>query len=311
LLWSLRFHNRDGGFYWHWEPAGGGLYKAYHWPGFDSGKAYDERRVLELTRDRAFKIRGQKPPELRAPAAPTLLEIRDPAAISWQGSAGAEDYVVLRRLAQDNATWNVIARHVDDSAAPYRPLYSDTTAEPGKSYMYRVMARRGKWLSPESNVVGPVAVRHRTLVDECRDLSVMAATAGDVRPTTHDDRRRREDFHRVAVAPGGSVIYRVDQPILGWTLTAYCGQENSQLAAAYSTDGKGFEPATVERRDAPSAQGDYGYLHQITLSSHDAPPHALYLRFEAAKVAPAVVEFSHVEIQYGGQPLNGGRPPSP
>jgi len=34
LLWSLRFHNRDGGFYWHSEPSGRSLFKAYYYPGF-------------------------------------------------------------------------------------------------------------------------------------------------------------------------------------------------------------------------------------------------------------------------------------
>jgi endo-1,4-beta-mannosidase len=32
LVWSLRSHDRDGGFYWHSEPHGGDLFKAYHWP---------------------------------------------------------------------------------------------------------------------------------------------------------------------------------------------------------------------------------------------------------------------------------------
>ncbi|HMO86883.1 MAG TPA: hypothetical protein PKC18_18395, partial [Lacipirellulaceae bacterium] len=40
LIWSLRYHHRDGGFYWHDEPSGGRLYKAYHWPGFESGDRY-------------------------------------------------------------------------------------------------------------------------------------------------------------------------------------------------------------------------------------------------------------------------------
>ena len=45
LLWSLRFHNRDGGFYWHYEKRG---FESYHWPGFDSGKGIDERAVVRL-----------------------------------------------------------------------------------------------------------------------------------------------------------------------------------------------------------------------------------------------------------------------
>src|ERR1035437_5393006 len=48
LLWSLRFRNRDGGFYWHSEPYGGNLYKAFHWPGSALGEPYDETKLLNL-----------------------------------------------------------------------------------------------------------------------------------------------------------------------------------------------------------------------------------------------------------------------
>ncbi|MGC3956735.1 MAG: hypothetical protein QM813_01850 [Verrucomicrobiota bacterium] len=40
LMWSLRFHNNDGGYYWHHEPYGGDFFKAYHWPGGPAGAAY-------------------------------------------------------------------------------------------------------------------------------------------------------------------------------------------------------------------------------------------------------------------------------
>ena len=46
LLWSLRMHRREGGFYWHMEVGTGrNIYKAYHWPGFASGDRYDERQM--------------------------------------------------------------------------------------------------------------------------------------------------------------------------------------------------------------------------------------------------------------------------
>ncbi len=54
LIWSLRFHNRDGGFYSHSEPFGGDIFKAYHWPGFASGDAFDETRLLSLMRRKSF-----------------------------------------------------------------------------------------------------------------------------------------------------------------------------------------------------------------------------------------------------------------
>ncbi|HEX4932075.1 MAG TPA: cellulase family glycosylhydrolase, partial [Gemmatimonadaceae bacterium] len=96
LVWSLRVHNRDGGFYWHSEPAGGGLYKAYHWPGFRSGDAYDESALLASMRDKAFAIAGGPVPPLAAPAPPVLLPVPGVHAISWKGSAGASAYDVER-----------------------------------------------------------------------------------------------------------------------------------------------------------------------------------------------------------------------
>ena len=68
LLWSLRFRSRDGGFYWHSEPANQGRYKAFHWPGFPSGTAYEETDVLAFVRDTAFRIRGltATPPPVNA-----------------------------------------------------------------------------------------------------------------------------------------------------------------------------------------------------------------------------------------------------
>ena len=300
LLWSLRFHNRDGGFYWHWEPAGGGLYKAYHWPGFDSGAAYEERQVLALTREFAFKIRGLEPPPSPPPAAPTLLPIRDVAAISWQGSVGAQDYIV-ERSSSPSGPWEALGEPVDDASAPYQPLLHDRSAEPGKSYHYRIVARNNAGTSPPSNVVGPVLVSCRTLVDVCRDLSLAAATGGEVRPTHGDDRRRREDLHRLSIAPGGFVTYEVDKPIKGWEATLFADGESAGVVASYSTDGVQFEAASVERHDIGAGNLDYGYLHQILLHSRNVPAGARYLRLtatSAADVDSRSLELSHVEIRY-------------
>jgi len=96
LIWSLRFRNRDGGFYWHHEPLGGDLFKAYHWPGFESGKAYDEKNLMSLMRSRAFKIRNIAEPAIEKPAAPIMLDVIDNSRISFQGSAGAESYIIER-----------------------------------------------------------------------------------------------------------------------------------------------------------------------------------------------------------------------
>ncbi|MEM8900152.1 MAG: hypothetical protein AAGC85_18705, partial [Bacteroidota bacterium] len=50
LIWSLRRHHPEGGFYQHSEPFGQGLYRAYHYPGFTDGEMYDEQNFLRMAR---------------------------------------------------------------------------------------------------------------------------------------------------------------------------------------------------------------------------------------------------------------------
>jgi len=84
LIWSLRFHNRDGGFYWHTEPMGVQLYKSYHWPGFASGINYDEKNLLNTMRDYAYAIRNKQKKVIPLPEPPHLLPISHVSAIAWQ-----------------------------------------------------------------------------------------------------------------------------------------------------------------------------------------------------------------------------------
>ena len=110
LLWSLRFRDRDGGFYWHSEPFGGNLYKAFHWPGSALGEPYDEIKLMSLVRSNAFAIRGISVPEISIPAPPKLLPIADAAAISWQGTVGATGYQVERAAKRDGGWQMVLPR---------------------------------------------------------------------------------------------------------------------------------------------------------------------------------------------------------
>jgi hypothetical protein len=177
MLWSLRSHNRDGGFYWHSEPAGAGLFKAYHYPGFTTGNDYDETAVLTLLRTKAFAIRGLSPPALEKPTAPVLLPARSPAAITWQGSAGAERYDV-ERATGPKGPWIVAGKDIDDTWVQYRPLFSDESAEIGRAYYYRVRAKNEAGISPVSNVVGPLTAADRVVVDELQDFSKSFAHDG-------------------------------------------------------------------------------------------------------------------------------------
>jgi mannan endo-1,4-beta-mannosidase len=302
LLWSLRFHHRDGGFYWHSEPAGEGVYKAYHWPGFDSGDKYGEREIMRLTREKAYQIRGEKPPMPEVPAAPRLLSIADPAAISWQGSAGATAYMV-ERATNGAGPWTVLADGIDDTAIQYRPLFSDATAEPGQSYFYRLTAKNAAGSSTPSNIVGPVATEHRTLVDECRDLSLVTKTIGDVQPVTGEDRQRREDLHRLRIPAGAAVIYRTNGPIDSGEAIFYLSELASDAVAdpaslvdaLVSADGVEFTPISPEATllDGGEVDKDYGYLPRLRLDARDIPAGITHLKLSPRQGG----ELAHLSIR--------------
>jgi mannan endo-1,4-beta-mannosidase len=300
LLWSLRFHRREGGFYWHMEVGtGGNFYKAYHWPGFASGDAYGEREVLDLMRDNAFAIRGQLPPPIELPAAPTLLAIVTPAAISWQGSAGASSYDV-ERATTAAGPWSTIAQNVSDADTQYRPLFSDGTVEPGATYFYRILARNSAGASPPSDVVGPVAAKCRTLVDECVDLSLVADTKGDVVPRSDNARQTQEDAHRLALPPGGDIVYQVDEPIQAFRIYGFAGGV-ADLQVSASADGKNFADVEMDRKSFNFGQGDYGYKVPVLFTGAVETSGPTYLKFSLPAATAEPVQLSRVEIEYGGR----------
>jgi hypothetical protein len=295
LVWSLRFHHKDGGFYWHSEPAGGRLYKAYHWPGFETGTAYQEREVMRLTQVKAFQIRDLAVPTAQPPAAPRLLDIADVAEISWQGSAGARDYFVERAPSADGP-WRTVGDNVDDTRVQYRPLFNDESVTPGESYFFRVSARNEAGVSPPSNVVGPVKAVCWTVVDEGQDLSKTVATSAGVKAVTGDDRRRREDAHRLAVPKDGSITYRVAAALNCCEAIVFREQTEASIEFACSSDGKTFARVDADLKAGPTDSGDYGYLQQLDALATKFPAGSLYLRL-TARGAP--VEVSRIEIRYG------------
>jgi mannan endo-1,4-beta-mannosidase len=261
LLWSLRFRDRDGGFYWHSEPLGGNLYKAFHWPGSAIGAAYDEINLMALVRRQAFAIRGLTPPPIPAPAPPTLLPISDPAAISWQGSVGAADYTV-ERAAGAGGPWQTVGNKIDESFVQYRPLFADEAAPAGEWY-YRVRANNAAGVSEPSNVVGPVKVTQATLVDELADFSKVSARDGGLEIKTRDCRNAKEDAHRAGGVAGDALTYRVPAAIESFRVFAFFPKDIADLKFAVSDDGKTWRDVTAGRESYFEGAGDYNYWKPV------------------------------------------------
>ena len=162
LMWSIRSHRRDGGWYYHNE--GGTPVNSFHVPGFSSGFVYDEIKMLDLLRNEAYLIRGIHAPEIDKPSpAPVLLLRKD--GFTWRGSAGAAFYTLER---SENATgpWKVIATGLDDSVlsdvVKFEPspeasepltLYSDESALSGKLYYYRIRGENIAGTSGYSEII--------------------------------------------------------------------------------------------------------------------------------------------------------------
>ena len=293
LLWSLRSHRREGGFYWHSEPLGSGLFKAYHWPGFTSGGDYDERRLLAVMRDRAFAIQGRPTPPLEPPAPPLLLPIDDVSRISWQGAVGASAYVV-ERSAKEGGPWAVVADAVSDAVDPYEPLFHDASAVVGERYHYRVRARNLAGVSSPSNVVGPVAVSRATLVDTMRSRAIPYASRGEVTVSTGDDRQFRERLHRRRAPNGSELLYALPGPIEGFRVQAFSQETDDPLVILGSPDGRTFGPLPTERESFALGDEDYGYAVPVLYSGRGREGD-LYLKIVFRNPAQlARVEIDHL-----------------
>jgi len=262
LLWSLRFHDRDGGFYWHTEPGlGGNRYKAFHWPGSTIANDYDEIALMAIVRSNAFAIRGLAVPPIPPPAPPNLLPITDAAAISWQGSVGAAGYQV-ERAAKKSGDWQLIATNVDESFTQYRPQFADENVPAGNWY-YRVSARNESGISEPSNIVGPVKVKAATLVDELADLSKIHSQSGDWKIATRDCRSANEDANRAAGTAGSVLIYQSPNAVQSFRVFVFYPKAQNDVKFSVSDDGQNFKAVTAQQEVYFKGAGDYGYWKPV------------------------------------------------
>ncbi|MFO1389684.1 hypothetical protein [Cellvibrio sp.] len=162
LLWSIRSHRRDGGFYYHNE--GGTPINSFHIPGFAAGYHFQEQQILDLVKREGYAMRGLKVPPIKKPDQAPVLFSRKKGALVWRGSTGASDYTV-ERSEKKNGGWKVVATGIQDSVIfdvkKYEedktheptPLWFDETGEREKTYYYRVKGRNAGGETGYSNVI--------------------------------------------------------------------------------------------------------------------------------------------------------------
>lgn len=301
LLWSMYFHRESGGFHWHQIFTYPAVW-SYHWPGFPSAEAQREIGLLQALREAAFRIQGKPVPPLPVPEAPVLLPFSETPVFSWRGSAGASGYDV-ERAARADGPWTKLAANLSDADTAYRPLFSDTTARAGETWFYRVLARNAAGASGPSNVVGPVAVRRVTFVDELQDFSrVRAKTGGLTLDNAYNGLYAEYLFRARGDAPD-ALTYRVPGVIAAITVTAFFADPGGDLTLEVSADGTNYAPLSPRRqaRSFPALVGGPAAGKRRTLVEYagEPPPGATHLRVRWH--GPA--ELDRVEIVH-----DGGRP---
>lgn len=216
---------------------------------------------MALVRRYAFDLRGAPELQVSVPLPPRLLPIDDAAAITWQGSVGAESYIV-ERAAEEKGPWIVAGAGIDESFTQYRPLFADESASKGK-WFYRVRAKSSSGVSTPSNVVGPVTVRHASLVDELADFSRALSTSGNLKLATHDTRKAKEDAHRVTGAASAALFYERPTEIEDVRVFAFFPAAIADLKFSISNDGRNYGPISASRDAVPQASDDYGYWKPV------------------------------------------------
>lgn len=165
LIWSIRGHRRDGGWYYHNE--GGTTVNSFHVPGFSAGYVYEETRLLDLLRTEAFLIRGIAPEAVALPSpVPVLMQKGD--GFTWRGSTGAAFYTI-ERSESAKGPWKAIATGLEDSvladvvkfessAEASEPLilYYDESKIAGRNYFYRIKGENMAGSSGYSKVLDAV-----------------------------------------------------------------------------------------------------------------------------------------------------------
>jgi beta-mannanase len=259
LLWSMYFHHRNGGYYWHQIFTYPSVW-SYHFPGFPSADAQDEIGIMREMRTAAFRIQGVPVPSVLAPDAPELLPFDAVPMFAWRGSAGASGYDV-ERSGSTNGPWTVLAENVSDADVAYRPLFSDATAKAGETWCYRVTARNAGGKSEPSNVVGPVKVAEVCAVDEFQDFSRVSGQSEGLTLDNTYNARYAEHLFRVKGNTNDWLSYAVAGPVREVRVTAFFQPPSGPVvdpAFLVSVDGQTFAPVATARR---------------TECAHVAPPH--------------------------------------
>ncbi|MCX6168225.1 MAG: cellulase family glycosylhydrolase [Ignavibacteriales bacterium] len=294
MLWSLRFHNRDGGFYYHSSDNGG---TAYRWPGFGSGKLFDEQNVMQLMREKAYAINNEPIPPMPIPEAPILLPILKPFEISWQGSTGASTYIIERKEEKES-NWKILTDNITDAVWPYKPQFSDTSVVIGNNYTYRIKAKNESGESDWSNEVGPIKVNYKMLIDEMENDNKIFLKDGEFEFITYKQIvQAKEDRNRLSGKRGNYIIYKIPGSINSVNVEFYMTGEEGNLELSCSDNNDNYSPIIMKKKIFIPEKNEYKFFTCARYTSGELPENYRYIKI----VFGDAVQIGRVSVSYKGK----------
>jgi len=290
LLWSLRFHNRDGGFYYHMEKP---PFQSYHFPGFASGHGYEEQPIMQMMRRLAFEVRGQEVPVLPIPATPALLPVTNVADIRWRGSAGASYYVVEREDA-GTGNWQIVGHRVDETQTPYRAGFVDNSVPVGSKVRYRVLAANETGISPPSLPSEELTVLNQILVDEMGDRKLINSATGSLDVTSDHAELCKMDRNRLIGKPESRIVYQINGHPRSLQIFAFAQQAGKAFDLSWSSNGHTFSKLASVEQSFSGAVDEPVAFRPTLVASTSIPSNARELAINW--LMPA--EIGRVEIEW-------------
>ena len=289
LLWSLRFHDRDGGYYHHLEKL---PYQAYHFPGSLLGHDYEEQSIMQLMRHYAYGARHQASPVLPVPVAPSMLPASALGEVSWRGSVAARYYVVERQLTTA-AAWEIIASRVDETTAPYRPGFVDTTAPFGENVRYRVLAANETGISAPSLPTEAVQITGHLVVDEMAKPQFLKSLAGATEFTSEHPELCKMDRERLRGKAAARAVYSIKEHPNAIRLYAFAQDSGKVFELSWSSNGRKFTKLASSERSFAGAVDEPVAFRPVLVSAEAVPT----LAQEIAITWLQTAEIGRVEIQ--------------
>jgi mannan endo-1,4-beta-mannosidase len=291
LIWSLRYHNRDGGFYHHMEKP---PFQAYHFPGSLLGHDYEEQPIMNLMRRYAYAVRREEVPVLPVPAAPSMLPVSRLGEVPWRGSMGARYYVVERQVSAVGR-WEIVSDRIDESRVPYRPAFVDTTAPIGEKVRYRVVAANETGLSVPSLPSEEVLIEGRLFVDEMAKPQFIERLEGSTEFTTAHAELCKMDPQRLRGKAGARVVYRPKGHTKALRVYSFAQDAGKVFDLSWSSNDRDFAKLASSDQAFAGAVDQPVAFRPVLVSAAAIPPAARELAI--TWLMPA--EIGRVEIQVG------------